>query len=104
MYSKTTNSKTTYWKMYFPVKILPAFTENVPGKNATRIRIRSINYILKVKHAHTFCLAHFFLCMYLKIFTSIEKFNIHHIFSADRGLKIGQRYHKLLNGDTLFPF
>lgn len=45
-----------------------------------------------------------FLCMHLMIFTSIEKFNIHYIFSANPGLKIGQRYHKLLNGTHHFPF
>lgn len=44
------------------------------------------------------------LCMHLMIFTRIKKFNIRHIFSANSGLKIGQRYHKLLNGTHHFPF
>lgn len=34
----------------------------------------------------------------------MEKFGIHHIFSANPWLKIGQRYHKLLNGMGHFPF
>lgn len=63
-------------------KKIPAAKVNVSGKKATRIRFRSINYILKVKH---FNAGSSFLCICMSIFdlffTAKVEFNINHVFS-----------------------
>lgn len=89
------------YNTYILLQIFPAATVNISGKKARRIR--SINYIWKVKHTHTrnTMFGSTFLRMHLMISSSIEKFNIHQIFSAYHRLKIGQRYHKLETGHTI---
>lgn len=41
--------------------------------------------------------------MYLIVFSRMEDFSIHYIFSANSGLKIGLAYRKLLNRTDHFP-
>lgn len=75
------------------VKINPAATVNVSGKKATRIRVRFINFNLKVKHIPAWrnVWLHFFLYV-------SDDFHRHsviqqssHIFPIDTVLKIKQR-------------
>lgn len=42
--------------------------------------------------------------LFLDFFPARRKFNIHHIFSTNPEIKIGQRYRKLLNGTGYFSF
>lgn len=83
--------------------ILPAATSNFCGKS---VHDKLHHLIFKVKPIEytASVFGSVFLCTHLIIFSCMEKFSIHHIFSANPWLKIGQRYHKLLNGMGHFPF
>ena len=78
------------------MKRLPAATVNVPVKKATNITIWYINYILKVMHRGRR------FSVWLQVFDDFHRQrDVQHslyLSQANPGLKIGERYRKLLNG------